>query len=137
MFHASVRINARVRGDSGAVAGLFTFYNSSQESDIEILTKGNLSTVYYTNHPNTDANGHTISAAGTQSTLPNHGVGSDWNVHRLDWVTGLSRWFVNGDFVANKTYGVPTVPSTIIMNIVSCLVSIISLFSCTDIFVVE
>lgn len=37
-MYASVRLRARVFGDAGACAGMFTVYDDDNESDIEILT---------------------------------------------------------------------------------------------------
>jgi hypothetical protein len=119
LFHASIRLYSRVRGDPGAVAGMFTYFNDSTESDIEILTRDSIDQIWYTNQPNTDSKGHTIAAAGTQAVLPSDVVWTDWIVHRLDWLPEISQWYVNGIFVANKTYGVPTSPSYLMLNMVS------------------
>jgi beta-glucanase (GH16 family) len=119
VYHASIRISARVRGDPGGVAGMFTYFNDSTESDTEILTGNATTLVQYTNQPDVDSNGHTIAAAGTTSTLPNDGAWTAWNVYRLDWLPASSNWYINDMFVANKTYGVPKYPSYLVMNMVS------------------
>ena len=43
-----------MRGDAGAVAGLFYFRNSANESDIEILTRDQTSEIRYSNQPVVD-----------------------------------------------------------------------------------
>jgi hypothetical protein len=40
-MHASIRIRAKVVGSKGACAGMFTYFDDDNESDIEILTKEN------------------------------------------------------------------------------------------------
>jgi len=39
----------------------------------------------------------------------------DWHTHRIDWVSGKSSWFVDGEHFLDKKYGVPTVPSYFVM----------------------
>lgn len=41
---------------------------------------------------------------------------TDWHTHRIDWVAGKSSWFVDGRHYLDKAYGVPTVPSYLILN---------------------
>lgn len=38
LMYASIRLRARVVGDPGACAGMFTYYDEDNETDIEILT---------------------------------------------------------------------------------------------------
>jgi hypothetical protein len=98
---------------------MFTYFNDSTESDIEILTRNTTNLVQYTNQPDIDSEGHTIVAAGTTSTLPNNRIWTGWNVYRLDWLPDSSNWYINNIFVTNKTYGVPKYPSYLVMNMVS------------------
>ena len=118
-LHASFRVSARVSGSSGAVAGIFTYANDESESDIEILTRDNVTQIRATNQPSEDAQGNAIRDAETQVTLPSNSGGGnwhDWNTYRLDWLPGKSEWFVNGVGVVNKTYGVPGLPSQFLLN---------------------
>lgn len=48
---ASIRVRARVTGSSGACAGMFFYHSDDQESDIEILTRDEHSTMRATNQP--------------------------------------------------------------------------------------
>ena len=32
---------------------------------------------------------------------------SDWNVHRLDWLPGISAWYLNGNLAASTKVNVP------------------------------
>ncbi|KAL8723243.1 MAG: hypothetical protein Q9225_000433 [Loekoesia sp. 1 TL-2023] len=115
-LHASIRIRARVAGSPGACAGMFTYYSDDQESDIEILTRDDHSTMRATNQPGVDPQGTVIPEASTQVTIsaPDSGANgswTDWNEYQLNWLPGQSEWLVNGVSKLNKTYGVPTEPS--------------------------
>ncbi|KAL8677966.1 MAG: hypothetical protein Q9186_005664, partial [Xanthomendoza sp. 1 TL-2023] len=115
-MHASIRIRARVAGSPGACAGMFTYLTDDQESDIEILTRDDHSTIRATNQPGLDAQGQVIPDASTPLTISKSGssaTGSwtDWNEYQLNWLPGQSEWLINGVSKLNKTYGVPTQPS--------------------------
>ncbi|KAL8806693.1 MAG: hypothetical protein Q9182_001221 [Xanthomendoza sp. 2 TL-2023] len=115
-LHASIRIRARVAGSPGACAGMFTYLTDDQESDIEILTRDDHSTIRATNQPGLDPRGQIIPDASTPITISKSGsssVGSwtEWNEYQLNWLPGQSEWLINGVSKLNKTYGVPTQPS--------------------------
>lgn len=115
-FHASIRIRARVNGAAGACAGMFTYFSDKQESDIEILTRDDHSTIRATNQPGVDEEGKVIPEASTEATVTGgssgaNGSWTEWNEYQLDWLPGHSEWFVNGVSNTNKSYGVPTQPS--------------------------
>lgn len=120
--YASIRLLARVRGNAGAVAGIFTYYNDTVESDIEILTQDPTSSVEYSNQPTLDAGGDVIPGSnfntsmamamagddGEKSrTTTQHQQWTDWNVYRLDWLPGRSAWYVNGEMAASTKVNVP------------------------------
>jgi len=117
IYFGSFRVFARAWGAPGAVIGLFTYFNDTIESDIEILTKNSTDVIFYTNQPNTNSAGHTISEAGIVGRMPNGTLWTDWNVHRLDWLPGISRFFVNGTETAMNTYGVPNHASAFVLNV--------------------
>lgn len=107
---------ARVIGDAGACAGLFTYLSSTpvQEADIEILTSGPKDVVQYTNQPSVDKKGNAVAQATSNAT-----VGADWtewNVLRMDWMPKMTAWYVNGEAVATIKYQVPKSPAGLIMN---------------------
>lgn len=118
--YASIRVMARVRGKSGAVAGIFTYYNDTVESDIEILTQDSTtSSVEYSNQPTVDAGGDLIPGSNFNTSMKKKNKSSDsssssttqtwtdWNVYRLDWLPGRSAWYVNGEMAANTRVNVP------------------------------
>ncbi|KAF3034607.1 hypothetical protein E8E12_005029 [Didymella heteroderae] len=49
--YASLRVYSRVHGAPGAVAGIFTYLNDTQESDIEIFTRAPSNYIQYSNQP--------------------------------------------------------------------------------------
>ncbi|KAL2823724.1 concanavalin A-like lectin/glucanase domain-containing protein [Aspergillus cavernicola] len=116
IFHASIRVRARVRGDAGACAGIFTYYDDDNESDIEILTRDPTNHIRYTNQPGLDEDGNEIPGASTDAVMGGGAVWTDWNDYRLDWTADLSVWYLNGKLAHIKTYGIPSNPSTFILN---------------------
>lgn len=133
LFYASLRFRARVHGAPGAVAGLFLFRNDQNESDIEILTRDLPAEIRFSNQPVVDTAGNEITGASTSVNL-NTGVQLDgsvdpdvlrrrsadvhwdeWHTYRLDWLRGRNSWFVDGKHYLDKKYGVPTVPSYLVM----------------------
>jgi hypothetical protein len=117
LFYGSFRVNARIWGDPGAVVGMFTYFNDTVESDIEVLTQNSTDIIFYTNQPNVDSKGHTVSQAGIHATMPNNTLWTDWNTHRLDWLPNISRFFVNDIETGSNTYGVPNHASSFILNV--------------------
>jgi hypothetical protein len=97
---------------------MFTYLNDSCESDIEILTRDPLNHIRYTNQPDTGPDGWDVPAAGTDATLPDSIVWTDWTTHRIDWTPRISVWYANNIFVSNKTYGIPQFPSYLTINLV-------------------
>ncbi|KAF2813345.1 concanavalin A-like lectin/glucanase [Mytilinidion resinicola] len=119
--HASIRFHARVVGSNGseaskgACAGLFTWSNDDNESDIEILTQDPLGTIRYTNQPDLDKAGNAIPQASITSTaLPPWSL---FHTHRIDWLAHATHWFLDDALVAANTYSVPQRPSGIFMNL--------------------
>jgi hypothetical protein len=113
MMYASINIRARVRGDNGTCAGIFTYADDTNESDIEILTSDPKSLVRLTNQPGA------TPGASSDFELPGNASWSDWQTYRLDWTPTTSAWYVNGSLVLTKTVNIPKVPSLIILNLVS------------------
>jgi beta-glucanase (GH16 family) len=113
--YASIQIRARVRGASGAVAGMFTYADDSNESDIEILTRDANTEVRCTNQPSVNSRGDVVPQAETDVTMKNSNWGQ-WNTYRLDWTSSSSAWYINGVNTVNKTYSIPTKPSSFILN---------------------
>jgi hypothetical protein len=121
LHHGSFRFRARVIGPNntaaspGACAGLFTFYDDSNESDVEILTKDPEDVYRYTNQPSLNKEGNTVPAASIEGTdLP---PWSEWHTHRIDWLCKTSNWYLDDGLVASNTYSVPREPSGLIMNL--------------------
>lgn len=123
--YMSVRYLARVYGNLGGCAGLFTYRcpdshcsstsTSVEEADIEILTRDPLNVVQYTNQPSESPSGKTLTAATRNGTLQT-GTWSDWNEYRYDWTPGLSTWYVNGTESASIGFQAPKNPTGLILN---------------------
>lgn len=102
----------------GAVLGFFTWESDTQESDIEILTSDPVTNIRYSNQPDYDTKTDTdIPGASTNAVLPNNIIWTEWHDHRIDWYDGISRWYVDGELVLEKTMNVPTKPSGLIFNL--------------------
>lgn len=114
LMHVSMRMSARVRGDSGAVAGFFTFFDDVNESDIEILTRDPKDKIRYTNQPSVDREGNEIEAASTGPTGLSRW--DDWHMHRIDWLPKESYWYLDNKQVAANSYSVPRRPSFMVLN---------------------
>jgi hypothetical protein len=115
LMHVSMRMYARIRGAKGAVAGFFTFFDDSNESDIEILTTDPTDQIRYTNQPSVNKDtGEEVTAASTGPT----GLArwDEWQMHRIDWLPKNSYWYLNNKLVAANTYSVPRKPSGLILN---------------------
>lgn len=112
--YASIRFKLRVRGAAGAVAGLFTFADDVNESDIEILTTDEKPVWRFSNQPVLDKSGNEIDGASLKATsLP---VWDDWRIGRIDWMPHVARFYVDGKLVAENTHSVPRVPSGVVLN---------------------
>lgn len=124
--YLSARFFARVVGDSGACAGMFTWLCSTvscsttssnvQEADIEILTDGPRNKIQLTNQPSESPSGDTLTQATLNATLPGGVDWTAWNEYRYDWLPGMSTWYVNGVRVGNIGFQAPKDPSGIIIN---------------------
>ncbi|KAI9818607.1 MAG: hypothetical protein M1832_004380 [Thelocarpon impressellum] len=107
ILHASIRIKARVNGDAGAVAGMFTIAGA-EESDLEILTRDPEDHIRYTNQPGS------AHGATTDQAIP--GRWRNWAIHRLDWFPGRSEWYFDNHRVVSKNVNCPTRPSILDLN---------------------
>ncbi|EYE92933.1 glycoside hydrolase family 16 protein [Aspergillus ruber CBS 135680] len=100
----------------GACAGIFTIDPSGGESDIEILTKDPSNIIHYANQPDYDwETDETIPGASTIAAVQT--PWTEWATHRLDWFPNLSVWYVDDHIHSSKTYKVPDMPSTLVINL--------------------
>lgn len=101
---------------TGACVGIFTFFSRTSESDIEILTSDPPNRAHYANQPDYDPV-RNIVIPGSQVAVDAHVPWTTWSTYRLDWLPGMSRWYVENQLQASLTYGVPVDPSRLIVNI--------------------
>ncbi|KAF2735505.1 concanavalin A-like lectin/glucanase [Polyplosphaeria fusca] len=112
--HCSMRMMARVVGSKGACAGFFTYFDDTNESDVEILTDDPTDMIRYTNQPALDKEGNEVTESSQNpSDLPHW---DEWQEHRIDWFEKNSYWYLNNKQVAANTYSVPRVPSGLVIN---------------------
>jgi hypothetical protein len=113
----SLRVYARVSGSSGAVAGFFTYFNDTQESDIEVLTRDEDNRVHFSNQPTENTTTWTAIPGSTHNESRS-GSFRDWTVYRLDWLReqGLTAWYIDGKLVKTSEMNVPVTPSTVYIN---------------------
>ena len=111
--YGSIRFQSRVTGAPGACAGMFLYRDDTHESDFEFLTRDGSDYVHMTNQPG-NKNGLPVPGATTNLSLiyPY----SEWTNYRIDWSPGMTRYFVNGEIVANKTVNVSPLPMYWMMN---------------------
>lgn len=101
---------------NGACAGIFTYYSTTSESDIEILTADPPNRVHYANQPDYDPIAdRIIPGASEAKDVPVPWTA--WATHRLDWLPNISRWYVENELQASNTYSVPQDPSMLIINL--------------------
>jgi beta-glucanase (GH16 family) len=114
----SMRVSARITGDTGAVAGIFTYHNDTQESDIEILTRDGDSSVHLTNQPTLDANDQPVADSTFNRSMPWFKTVDEFSVYRLDWFPnlGVSAWYVDGALLKSSEVNVPFEASTIMID---------------------
>lgn len=118
VLHTSMRMSARVRGDYGAIAGFFTYFDDTDESDIEILTRDPPNRVHFSNQPTENPEtGVPISGSTFNDSMPGGRKSSDWNTYRLDWVPNRSAWYFNGQQVAQTSVNVPKAASEVTLNL--------------------
>lgn len=104
--------------DPGVVAGLFTYFSSTEESDLEILTRDPTDRIRYSNQPDFNyKTGNTILGASSDVAIPDAFDWTQWLEHRIDWHNGISRWYIDGDLMLSKEKNVPTDPSGLILNL--------------------
>jgi len=96
--YASIRVLGRVSGTPGACAGIFTYLNDTQESDIEMFTRDPPNFVHYSNQPASTGppNWSAIPGATVNVSMPAGAQWTDWHIHRLDWTPGRSVFYVDG-----------------------------------------
>lgn len=114
----SLRVSARISGDPGAVAGIFTYHNDTQESDIEILTRDGGSSVHLTNQPTLDSNDQPIADSTFNESMPWFKTVDEFSVYRLDWFPniGVSAWYVDGAKLKTSEVNVPFESSTVMID---------------------
>ncbi|KAL0942754.1 uncharacterized protein CTRU02_200640 [Colletotrichum truncatum] len=125
--YASVRTVAVLSNTVGVCNGMFFYQSDTQEADIEFLT-----------NPNSDSNVDAAQAAGHRkgtryiwlsNQAARHGslkttypipvpatATSAEHEYRLDWIPGMTRFFIDGVQVWNSSRNVPSVAGVWVFN---------------------
>ncbi|KAA8904566.1 concanavalin A-like lectin/glucanase domain-containing protein [Sphaerosporella brunnea] len=114
----SFRMRGVVRGGEGAVAGFFVYYDDSEESDVEIVTRDadGGRWVHYTNHPAYDPNTDTLTPNATFKDL----LAKPWwemQEHRLDWTAETTKFWQDGVLKRTISKNVPSHPGKVMINL--------------------
>ncbi|PKS05441.1 hypothetical protein jhhlp_008817 [Lomentospora prolificans] len=115
----SLRVRARVTGSPGACSGFFTYYNDTQETDIEVLTRDPVDLFHGSCQPTHDARGRSIPETSLNISMTDDGAGTsreEWNTYRLDWLPGQSLFYLNGIQLAQTKKNVPVSESQLIIS---------------------
>lgn len=110
ILFGSFRASYAVNGGAGACAGFFSYYNDTNENDVEILTKDGDDEVVFTNQAiNTTDSTVTV-------TLPDNALTTSTQTYRFDWTSESVKYFVNDHFMTNITNNPSEEPSYIYLN---------------------
>ncbi|KAJ6459036.1 concanavalin A-like lectin/glucanase domain-containing protein [Mycena sanguinolenta] len=126
ILYGSFRMQSQVPSIPGVVFGFFTYFNDTQEQDIEFLSSDTnyYQTVHYTNQPGQLPNGNINSNAAKVVVIP----GADFTtfgVHRIDWLPTSTTYSYSGNSDSGTpvtsattiTTHVPNTPSEFVINV--------------------
>ncbi|TDZ30794.1 Beta-glucanase [Colletotrichum spinosum] len=127
MRYASVRTVAILSDPAGTCNGMFFYQSDTQETDIEFLSNAKSASNVDAAQANGDRAGtrylwlsNQASSASSQKVttpvpLPANPTSTE-HEYRLDWLPGMTRFFVDGVQVWNSTVNVPRNPGVWVFN---------------------
>lgn len=110
ILYASVRTVAKISNVPGTTNAFIFYANDTQEVDFAFLTS-DLSKAWLTNEQNSNT-----SPYSTYSVAAPADANTAWHEYRLDWLPGVSKFFIDGVLVQTITDNVPTAPGSWIWN---------------------
>ncbi|KAJ7891007.1 concanavalin A-like lectin/glucanase domain-containing protein [Mycena olivaceomarginata] len=126
ILYGSFRMQAQVPSVPGVVFGFFTYFNDTQEQDIEFLSSDSdyYQHLYYTNQPGQLPNGDVNPLSAKNVVIP----GADFTrfgVHRFDWLPATTTYSYAGTSDSGATITsstvisthVPTTPAEFVLNV--------------------
>ncbi|KAJ7894194.1 concanavalin A-like lectin/glucanase domain-containing protein [Mycena olivaceomarginata] len=126
ILYGSFRMQAQVPSVPGVVFGFFTYFNDTQEQDIEFLSSDSdyYQHLYYTNQPGQLPNGDVNPLSAKNVVIP----GADFTrfgVHRFDWLPATTTYSYAGTTNSGATITsstaittfVPTTPAEFVINV--------------------
>lgn len=110
ILYASVRTVAKISNVAGTTNAFIFYSNDTQEIDFAFLTS-DISKAWLTNEQNSNT-----SPYSTYSVAAPADANTAWHEYRLDWLPGVSKFFIDGVLVQTITDNVPTAPGSWIWN---------------------
>jgi hypothetical protein len=111
----SLRVRARITGPPGACAAFFTYFNDTQETDIEVLTRDPADAFHCSNQPTFDRYDQPVPGTSFNLSMNSNKTSpssplltrADWITYRLDWIPGATAFFINEWEAIASTKNVP------------------------------
>ncbi|KEQ78128.1 concanavalin A-like lectin/glucanase, partial [Aureobasidium namibiae CBS 147.97] len=110
ILYASVRTVAKISNVAGTTNAFIFYSNDTQEIDFAFLTS-DISKAWLTNEQNSNT-----SPYSTYNVAAPADANTAWHEYRLDWLPGVSKFFIDGVLVQTITDNVPTAPGSWIWN---------------------
>ncbi|KAH0345976.1 concanavalin A-like lectin/glucanase, partial [Aureobasidium melanogenum] len=110
ILYASVRTVAKISNVPGTTNAFIFYANDTQEVDFAFLTS-DISKAWLTNEQTTYGAPYT-----TYSVAAPADANTAWHEYRLDWLPGVSKFYIDGALVQTITDNVPTTPGSWIWN---------------------
>lgn len=115
-FRARYKIVVQKHTNGGAVSGFFFYHGDASETDIEILTREDDTTVHYSQQPTYDYD--TDTSNEDASLTDNLSVPwTELQEHRWDWRPDITRFYQDGQEAAKLTINIPQRKGKIMINI--------------------
>ncbi|CAD0081515.1 unnamed protein product, partial [Aureobasidium vineae] len=110
ILYASVRTVAKISNVPGTTHGFIFYANDTQEVDFAFLTS-DISKAWLTN----EQTGYGAPYS-TYSVAAPADANTAWHEYRLDWLPGVSKFYIDGVLVQTITDNVPSTPGSWIWN---------------------
>ncbi|KAH0168103.1 concanavalin A-like lectin/glucanase, partial [Aureobasidium melanogenum] len=110
ILYASVRTVAKISNVPGTTNAFIFYANDTQEVDFAFLTS-DISKAWLTNEQTSYGSPYT-----TYSVAAPADANTAWHEYRLDWLPGVSKFYIDGVLVQTITDNVPTTPGSWIWN---------------------
>ncbi|THY27038.1 concanavalin A-like lectin/glucanase [Aureobasidium pullulans] len=110
ILYGSVRTVAKVSNVPGTTHGFSFYANDTQEVDLAFLTS-DISVIHLTNEqltPDSELSSYQVDAPSDAATA--------WHEYRVDWLPGVTNFYIDSELVHSIDRNVPTTPSFFLWN---------------------